>query len=269
MTITLTQNEAVFAEGPSTAGVFVLNDRYKPYIHPLRTPAGHNVVNAMPVDHRHHKGLMYALNCTDLTFWEECPGRPECGLQKVLKTAVEGEELVLHLLWCHENGSRETYREERRISCRLAPELSGFVWSWRTKREALRPHRLNKSGASRRMADGRRINYHGLGVRLPWPWAYPDPAGLYSGIEIQGKPTTAEESSGTTAPAITFWGRFDGFWDPPCGAVTVRQNHGFGWYVMKDSFSYIATGPTALEEMDVVPGQRFDESYEIVVADRR
>ena len=60
----------------------------------------------------------------------------------------------------------------------------------------------------------------------------------------------------------------DGFWQTPYGAVTVRQNHGFGWYVMKDGFSYIATGPSALGELDVSKGQGFDETFEVIVEDR-
>ena len=42
-------------------GLYVLDDPFKPYIHPLKTPAGHTVSLAMPHDHPHHKGSMYAL----------------------------------------------------------------------------------------------------------------------------------------------------------------------------------------------------------------
>jgi len=266
MNIALTQDKAVFTEGSAVAGTFILDDPFKPYLAPLLTPAGHNVVSVMPVDHRHHKGVMYALRCTDLNFWEEPQGTEECGIQKTLDATIENDELVLRLLWCDEAGNKETYREERRISCRFLPGLRSFAWTWKTCREALRPHRLIKSPASRPMPDGRRINYHGLGVRLTWPWAFPGDA--FSGIEMGGKPVTAEQASGTAVPDVTFWGRFDGFWQTPYGAVTVRQRHGFGWYVMKDGFSYIATGPSALEEIDVASGQNFRESYEIIVADR-
>jgi hypothetical protein len=264
--IALTQNQAIFTEDSALAGICVLDDPFKPYLAPLHTPAGHNVVVVMPVDHRHHKGAMYALRCADLNFWEEPKGTPECGIQKILGAAVENDELVLRLLWCDEKGNKETYREERRISCRFLPERRAFSWTWKTHREALRPHRLIKSEWSRKMPDGRRLNYHGLGVRLTWPWAFPGDSFL--GVEIEGKPVTPEQASGTTVPEVTFWGRFDGCWQTPHGAVTVRQNHGFGWYVMKDGFSYVATGPSALEEIDVASGRSFDESYEIIVADR-
>ena len=155
------------------------------------------------------------------------------------------------LLWCDETGGNEPYREQRRISCRLLSDRQAFAWTWKTHREAL--------------LDGRRINYHGLGVRLTWPWAFPHNA--FSGVEIEGKPVSAEEACGTTVPEVTFWGLFDGFWEPPRGAVTVRQRHGFGWYIMKSGFCYVACGPSALEEIEVASGRTFDENYEIIVAD--
>lgn len=264
MNIQLSQEKASFIEAGQIAGVCQLNDPFKPYIHPLKTPAGHTGSLAMPMDHRHHKGLMYALRCPDLNFWEENPGTPLSGIQKILESRVLGDELVLDLLWHREAGGGDTYRERRFISCRAVPERHAFVWTWKSHREALRDHRLMKSEWSLKLPDGRAVNYHGLGLRVPREWSWHDQCGF----ENQGKPLTQDEASGTTLPEMTLWGKMDGFWSPPSAAVTVRQNHGYGWFALKGGFSYLAAGPSNLEELDVTKGQVFDETYEVEVADR-
>ena len=244
----------------------MLNDPFKPYVHPLITPAGHTVSLAMPMDHRHHKGLMYALRCQDLNFWEENPGTPYCGIQKILKSEVKEGALVLDLLWQHEKGGGETYLEQRSISCTSIPERRAFLWSWKSHRQALRDHRLIKSEWSIKLPDGRTVNYHGLGLRVPREWSWPEQD--QCGFEHQGKPLTAEQACGTTFPEMTLWGKMDGFWSPPSAAVTMRQKHGFGWFTLKGGFSYLAAGSSNLEEQDIKKGQTFDETYEVEVADR-
>jgi len=63
--IEITPAAARFIDGENLAGISVLDDPFKPYLHPPRTPDGHVVTVARPADHRHHKGLMYGLRCED------------------------------------------------------------------------------------------------------------------------------------------------------------------------------------------------------------
>lgn len=265
MKIEIGKTSVAFREGETEAGLLVLDDPFKPYFHPLRTPARHPVTVAMPGDHRHHKGLMYALRCPDLNFWEESPGKEWCGVQEVRSVKAEDGALVMDLLWRSETGGLHTYNEARTIACRHEPERRSFVWTWRSRRRALRPHRLIKSEWVRKLPDGNTMNYHGLGIRLPWMWSFPGDG--FNGVLLAGKPTKAEIARGTTGPEVTFWGLIDGYWDHPMAAVTMRQQHGFGWFVVKEAFGYIAAGPSGLHERDVAEGDTFDESYELEVAD--
>ena len=266
MKIDLSGGRAVFregaAEGTAEAGVVVLDDAFKPYVHPLRTPGGVVVSDAMPVDHLHHKGLMYALRAEDLNFWEEGEGR-EFGVQEVVEARAEGGTLVLELLWRGRDGGMETYREERRISCERRG--NGFVWGWESRREALRGHRLIQSQWSLAAGDGRKINYHGLGIRLPWAWAVM--GGRFSGVKVGGREVAAGEAHGSKGAEVTFWGQADGHWKPPRAGVTVRQGHGFAWFVLKGDFAYVAAGPSAEGAVEVGEGEVVEERYEVVVED--
>lgn len=267
MRVEIGRGAAVFLDGASVAGVYVLDDPLKPHFSVLNTPKGNNTTLAMPVDHRHHKGLMFALKCDDLNFWEETPGGPACGAQQIVRTEpAGGNGLRQELLWRRENGALETYRETREISCVRRSDGRAFVWTWRTRRESLRAHRLVKSEWSTKMPDGRAINYHGLGIRLPWAWAFP--ADRICGVEAGGVAVKPEAATGTAGPSMGFHGLFDGKWAPDRGGVIMAQAHGFGWYVLKGSFAYLSTGPTVLEEMDVARGRTFDETYTVTVEDR-
>lgn len=271
MKISLEKDAACFIAGGVVAGRYVLDDPFKPYLHPLRTPSGHAVTDRMPADHRHHKGLMYGLRCADLNFWEEPAGTDQAGVQAGLavepfEAGPEAAGLRQRLCWRHESGRSETYDETREIVCRRDVAGRAFVWTWRTHRVALRAHRLIKSEWSLPLEDGRSINYHGLGIRLPWAWAFPDDR--FCGVERDGSPCAWKEANGGVGAEMGFRGLIDGFWSPPCAAVTVGQEHGFGWFVLKERFAYLATGPSCLDELDVGAGQTFDETYRIVVEDR-
>lgn len=271
MKIDLAADAITFRGAGTVAGRYILDDAFKPYLHPLRTPAGHVVTDCMPADHRHHKGLMYALRCADLNFWEEMPDTDQAGVQRSLSIAAcataDGAGVRQKLHWSHSSGDRPTYDETREIMCRHEPERRAFVWTWSSHRTALRAHRLIKSEWSLPLDDGRKINYHGLGIRLPRAWACGGD-GWLNGAECGGLPHAWKEICGTTGPEAGFWGKIDGHWMPPAAAVTLKQNHGFGWFVIKGDFSYISAGPSNLEEMDIEEGRHFSETYQITVEDR-
>lgn len=273
MNLCLEKDAAFFVAGNVVAGRYVLDDPFKPYLHPVRTPDGHLVTDCMPGDHRHHKGLMFGLRCADLNFWEEPLGTDQAGVQTSLSVepltfalAAGAVGLRQRLRWQHESGERATYDEVREITCRRDDTRRAFVWTWRSRRTALRAHRLIKSEWSLALEDGRAINYHGLGVRLPWMWAFSGER--FNGVERAGRACPWRELNGEAGAVVGFHGRIDGYWSPPEAAVTIRQEHGFGWFVLKGDFAYLATGPTCLDELEVGAGRTFDETYEIIVADR-
>ncbi len=266
MDIQLNEDCAVFQHDGQVAGEYVLNDRFKPYLKSLYTPRGYNTTIVSPGDHRHHKGLMYGLRCADVNYWEEDPGSGGCGIQEVIKTEASEDGVVQELLWCEESGSLETYREHRYISCCYDTEDDGYHWTWKSRRESLRPHRLIKSEWSLEIPDGRKINYHGLGVRLPWIWAFP--IGNFNGVEVEGQKTSVMSACGLKVPEITYWGKIDGQWEKRYAALTLRQSQDFTWFAIKQGFAYLGVGPSNEEEVDVKEGEVFEESYEVIVADR-
>jgi len=247
------------------AGRLILADVFKPYVCPLRTPDGHDVTLAMPCDHRHHKGLMYALRCADLNFWEENPGRVDCGVQRIVAHRLLEDGVELELLWTREDGALPTYRELRTLRCRQDLSRRSYLWTWRSRRTALRSHQLVQSEWSMPLPDGRRINYHGLGIRLPWSWAFSGDS--FNGTELDGVPCAPAVALGTTGREVAMWGLVDGYWTPPRARVALRQDHGFTWFVLKGDFAYLAAGPSNAGPLDVGDGETFDETYEVEVSD--
>ncbi|MCC5835196.1 MAG: PmoA family protein [Opitutales bacterium] len=265
MKVDLTADIARFSDTEVPAGVYVLGDSYKPYLHPLQTPAGHCMTMAMPGDHRHHKGLMYALRCADLNFWEESPEADDCGIQVSEEISAEGNTLRQQLLWQRQDGELKTYRELRTIACRRSSDGRSYVWTWKSRREALRDHRLVASDWAMKKADGTRVNYHGLGIRPPWMWRFSGE--LFNGIERDGRPATADEVSGNGAQTVRWWGTIDGYRDPPRCAITMTQKMGYAWFALKEDFPYLSTGPSILDDISVRKGFVFDETYQIRVED--
>lgn len=268
--IQITKERVKFEFGNRLAGTYILNDPFKPYLN-LYTPQGDCVTSVQPIDHRHHKGLMYALRCKDLNFWEEPTGEMNCGVQDVLSTTLtdDGAGVKQNILWRHENSdpAMDTYQEQRTLSCSYDEKQLAFVWDWSITREALRDHRLIKSDWSMEDEQGKLINYHGLGIRLPRSWAFPMDG--MRGCLVDGNETDYKKAHGQCSKQVTLWGSFDGHWDPPCGSVTFENNHGFTHFVLMDGFSYLSVGPSNLVEIDVTKGDLFEEKYRVIIADRK
>lgn len=257
-----------FADGDASAGEYVLDDPFKPYVHPLRTPRGNVLTRVSPFDHRHHKGLMYALLCPDLNFWEEAPGEAHCGVQHIRSTTInnDGASITQRLHWANESGDLPAYDELRTISLARRGE-EAFVWTWRSQRTALRDHHVMKSQWSMQAEDGRLINYHGLGIRLPRSFAHPNER--CRGAVVDGEACTPPSAAhGTKAGSVKFWGAFDGKWTPEKGGVTFEQPYGFTNFVVDHPFPYLAVGPSNEQPYDVSEGATFDETYTVIVEDR-
>lgn len=86
MEIDVHKDRVIFQHDGKQFAKYLLNDPFKPHFSSLKTPAGRETTLVSPGDHRHHKGLMYALRCEDLNFWEEHPGDGHCGVQEPRST---------------------------------------------------------------------------------------------------------------------------------------------------------------------------------------
>jgi hypothetical protein len=250
-------------------GRYVANDSFKPYLHPLHTPRGRVVSAAVTHDHKHHKGLMYALRSRDLNFWEErstLPGE-RVGRQRPIaltlgKTAGAEVSFVQQLVWAAEDGSDVAFTESRFIACRA--DVDRFVWTWRTRLVAERDLDLIKSQWSSAAADGRTINYHGLGLRFPRSFGGMQTS---SALEVDGAPTPFPDAMGAIPRTVTLTGAYDGMWPPERAGVTLRQFQRGTAFTLRDPFAYLSLGPTNAEPMQLGKGEIIAETYEIEVFD--
>jgi hypothetical protein len=266
MDCTLSATEATFHLHQRVVGIYRLDDPCKPHFRSLRTPLGHETVVVSPGDHPHHKGLMYALRCDDLNFWEEQSDDGPIGVQESLAvTAVPGG-LRQELLWRAASGGLETYRETRTLTATPRADGAALVWEWHTRRKALRDHCLSQSPWALQLPDGRRINYHGLGLRPPWMWRFP---GAWAGaVEMDGVKVDPLEACGTNGPRMGLWGLIDGQPARTRAAVTIEQSQTFTWFVLKGDFPFLAVGPSNASAVPVARGDNVEEHYRITVEDR-
>lgn len=261
---------ATFRSGDQIAGRYVYSDEYKPYLHPLNTPAGHTVSLASPHDHKHHKGLMYALTVPGVNFWEEYATLPS---EVVGRQAHErfgsvtdtGSDVGFEeeLTWLPFEGDEPVFREVRSIACRAEPSLNGFAWIWRTAISVLRDTELTMSKFSARQADGRLVNYHGLGIRFRREF------GCTGGnrLLLDGQETAIAEGSGTTPKTVEFQGSIDGIWPVERAAVRIGQEMSNGLFVMDKPFAFMGSGPSNLGPVPLQAGATLSEQYEILVFD--
>jgi hypothetical protein len=129
----------------------------------------------------------------------------------------------------------------------------------------MRDHELIKSEYSMDLPDGRKINYHGLGVRLPWQWIFPNPS--WSGLSNGEQPYEKyHDACGTKVSEMMMWGKIDGQWHDRFASVKIKQNQDFTWYVYKNFFPYLACGPSNEDELQVRKGECFEENYKIEVS---
>jgi hypothetical protein len=95
------------------------NTRPKPYFHPLRTPAGHDLSLFEPHDHLWQRGLWFAIKFVNGdNFWEEnAPfGRQEVVSPLTITQTIDGAaRFTNHLQWRRPNDNAVVIRERRTI----------------------------------------------------------------------------------------------------------------------------------------------------------
>ncbi|MBO6756450.1 MAG: PmoA family protein [Roseibium sp.] len=255
----------------NNAGKYIYSDRFKPYLHPLSTPNGHCLTLAKPHDHPHHKGVMFALSADDINFWEERQVRPgeAVGVQRHLGfgTITEtGDRIGFEqsLLWTSETDDLPTFKELRTITCSDPGNGEAYRWTWSSILEALKDVRLIQSHWAHAAADGRSINYHGLGIRFRREFG-----SVFRGTHLflDGVETDFSEGLGQRPHEIAFIGTLDGFDSPPKAGVRVRQMRTDALFATKDPFPLVCLGPTNAGPLDLKTGDTLRCDYELAVFD--
>ncbi|WP_421725759.1 DUF6807 family protein [Bauldia sp.] len=253
------------------AGTYTFADPVKPSLHPLITLAGHVITLSLPHDHPHHRGVWYGLSAADINFWEERPVRPgeAVGIQThegfdSLTEVGASIGFVQSLVWTAEDGSLPTFREERRLACRFDATRPVFVWSWQSRLEALRDVTLIVSHWAHETADGRRINYHGLGVRFRRDFGC-----VFRGttLYVDGHEMSFADALGMVPQAVTFRGTIDGFAEPPTAGLTIRQRQPYALFAVSEPFPLVCLGPSNAGEIRLAAGDVLDNVYEFDVFD--
>lgn len=214
---------------------------------------------------------MYALRTGEINFWEEVStiAGEAVGRQRhveLLNVASDGEEVGFTetLAWESVDVTEPIFLENRTLRARHVG--NAFVWTWVTRITVRRNCHLIKSQWSWALPDGRRINYHGLGLRLVRSF------GCTGGhtLTLDGREISFLEAMGQIARQVTFRGTFDPVWPQwpgPQAAVTFEQEQRNGLFVLESPFSFMGLGPSNLEEIDVCTGEVLEETYHIRVAD--
>ncbi|MDL5050405.1 PmoA family protein [Oscillatoria amoena NRMC-F 0135] len=271
--ITLYQNsqDVIFSCGGQVAGLYKYTDAYKPFIHPLNSPRGHCVTVASPYDHKHHKGLMYALREEKMNFWEEFEITPDekVGRQRhdaFVQMIESGKRagFVEKLTWLPAAGGAEYFKEERSIFCEYDGTRSAFVWTWKTELTALRSMKLIKSNWSEPLPDGRRINYHGLAVRFGWNFVG---SMGWNTLKLNGKIIPMAEGMGASARSVELIGNFDGQHPVPKVSVKMENARGYTVYVRDLPFPFYGLGPTNEHDLLLKEGDRIEDTHTVTVQD--
>ncbi|MEW1925179.1 PmoA family protein [Streptomyces sp. NPDC088360] len=253
----------------------------KPYIHPLRTLAGHQVSGYRPSDHRWHKGLqMTASHLSGQNFWGgNCYVHGEGYLRLPERIgsmrhdgfpAVDVEEDRLHLteeLTWIENGGREWAREERGITVHSVDEEAGswaLDWSIRLTNIRDEPLRFGSpTTAGRDMA-----GYTGLQWRGPRDFTGGDAFGPDDEKDAAGL-------MGTQGPWLAFTAEHDDidahstlvFAHAPENLDEASAIHESHWFVRSEPIPTVAFSWAFFDEFTLVPGASFTYRYRVVVAD--
>lgn len=246
-------------------GRYETDDPFKPYLHPVRTISGRCVTLAKPHDHRHHKGIMYALTATDVNWWEEDASYvTTVGMQRQESTKLTDSGIRQELRWTATDGSLESFHERRSIDCQWHPD--GFIrWTWTSELTALRDLALRHSPYAVPSESGAPINYHGLGIRFPRSFG-----GMSGGTTwtADGIPKRPQTINGTHPMQTKISDLLDGDFPPPRVTITVTQpvsTHAV--FAVRDPFSYFSIGPTVESTLTLTAGDTLSETYTIDVAD--
>ncbi|MGW0908428.1 DUF6807 domain-containing protein [Streptomyces sp. NPDC002853] len=253
----------------------------KPYIHPLRTLAGHQVSGYRPNDHRWHKGLqMTASHLSGQNFWggnSYVHGEGYLRLPERVGSmrhdgfcALDVDEDRLHLteeLTWIENGGQEWAREERDITVHSVDEDAGswaVDWSIRLTNIRDEPLRFGSpTTAGRDMAGYTGLQWRGprdfTGGTAFGPDDEKDAAGLM-GTQGPWLAFTAEHDDVDAHSTLVFAHAPENFE----GTSAINASH---WFVRSEPISIVAFSWAFFDEFVLAPGASFTYRYRVVIAD--
>lgn len=271
MNLDFTAVSVGFYSQSALAGRYHYQDEYKPHFHPLNTPCGHTVSLASPHDHKHHKGLMYALRTETCNFWEETPttSHENVGIQRHLRfdqVIGSGEQVGFQemLEWQDSISGQIIITESRDIRCRMLPERNAFLWQWSTWLVAQQNCTLIQSQWSHVAPNGRKTNYHGLGLRFCREFG----GGTGNNqVVVNGEVHLFTDAMGMIPEQVAYIGSFDGCWPPAKGYVEFRQTQKNGLFVYSDPFAFLSLGPSNISPFEWQAGNAIEEQYSILISD--
>ncbi|MFE6974094.1 PmoA family protein [Streptomyces sp. NPDC057682] len=252
----------------------------KPYIHPLRTLAGHTVTGYRPHDHRWHKGLqMTASQLSGQNLWggntyvrgegylplpERVGSMAHRGFDEVT-VAADRVTVAERLTW-HPHDGAPWADETRRIEVHEVRPESGswaLTWSFSVTNRRDEPLRFGSPTTEGRSAAG----YTGLFWR--GPRSFRDGVILTPDGEGPGV-------MGAQAPWLAFRGELDGadghatlvFAHAPENDHTgAGGQHPAHWFVRNDPFAAVAPSFAFHDTLVLAPGATLTRRYRVVVAD--
>lgn len=243
-------------------------DLPKPFVHPLYTPAGHEVTLASPPDHIHHRGLMFAWGSIapagspegyHLTFWGEegdpsTLGRivpaPNVPLRAEVADGVV--RLVAHNEWRRNSDDLLVLRERQEIVVYGPYKGRGMVLSWITEQTPPMDIEIGPT-------PGRDVSYYGLGLRTPHDMDRGqtiDANGRVGIDQCYGDNADWCAYGSDVAPARGF-----AMFDHPS-----NPRHPTGWFVMND-FGYMTASLPAREPFMLRAGETLRLEYGVLAFD--
>lgn len=233
---------------------------YKVYADELCTPSGVNILRDSPPDHKHHHGLMYAIEIDGVNFWEEqkAPGHEVHRGFTWVDDRRETTGFVEQVDWNSPEG-KTLANETRRIVALpdAAPDVTLISWTTTLAvPEGMEQVELEGS------------HYHGLGMRFLESM---DKEGdfRYAGVK-PGEIVRGDERL-TRAPWCAFTSKADGktvtvaMFDDPANA-----RHPAYWFTMHTHFAYMsATLNLYREPMVLKAGAPLTLHYGVAVWDGR
>ncbi len=250
----------------------------RPYLHPVRTRAGHLVTGYRPDDHVWHKGISWALpNLGPANFWggptylrgQGYRQLPNNGRMRHDGFSTAGvwedvAELAEELTWITEQGA-VWLREQRRIGARLLPGASAWALDFRTTLRNMRGASLQIGSPTTEGRDN--AGYGGLFWR--------GPASFTGGQVVTPDGTGQDEYMGWRGPWLAFTGQQStGPHGAPSHAATLvfrdvpgNIGHPVTWFVRSQPFACVCPAPFFATEYPLDDGAQITLRYQVAIAD--
>lgn len=227
----------------------------RPYLHPVRTPAGTVVTDVLPADHPHHMGVSLAIPDVDGTqYWggmSYVDGRGYVwldneGTQTVMSRSCSPDAVHEHLEWRRPDGVLQII-EDRTTAVR--PSEDNYVLSWRSTLTAVEDVSIGSPATNGRPGAG----YGGLFWRFPsWPDAI--------AIVVDGVGEDAAHGSTSRWLAVS---------SPAAGAgvILVQRGPALPWFVRTEEYLGACPALAWRHRLDVPAGHPLHIDMDALIAD--